>query len=208
MRVNINLASRKYEDVRRFFLVWGASLGLLVLLSVGLTVAAYFKWTGANKAAVEARQIQPEISTLEKQLNELRAVENLPENRKVIQQRQYWNSQILRRTLSWTLLLGELQRIMPNRAYLNSVQPELTADNRVKLRMVITGERKSDDLELIERMEGSRRFQSTRPLSEALQKPRKGEGVTYKFEIETIYLPPTSPEPALSPQKAANKEGA
>ncbi|HLW55184.1 MAG TPA: hypothetical protein VKW06_20310 [Candidatus Angelobacter sp.] len=203
MRVNVNLASRKYEDVRRFYIGWTATLIILSGLTIGLAIFAYWKWSGDRHAAVEARDLQQKVSALQKEKTELRAFENLPENREVTLQKNYWNSQILKRSFSWTLFFNELQKIMPTRAYLNSVQPELTQDNRLKLRINIVGEHKSDDIELIERMEGSKRFHNTRPISEVLEKGKHpGEPPVYKFEIETFYTPA-----GASSTKAAAVEG-
>ena len=39
MRVNINLASRKYEDVQQFFLRWGVALAFLAALTLLLGAA-------------------------------------------------------------------------------------------------------------------------------------------------------------------------
>ena len=203
MRVNINLASRKYEDVQRFYVVRSTSLAILAVLAVGLLVMAYLKFTRERQAAAQVRDLQQKIAVLERQRNELSAADRLPENREVTQQKQYWNTQIMKRAFSWTTLFNELQKIMPSRAYLTSVQPELTSDNRLKLLITIVGEHKSDDIDLIERMETSKRFRQTRPKTESLQQPRKGEPQTYKFEIETYYTPAAAPV-----QKPAAKEGA
>jgi type IV pilus assembly protein PilN len=207
MRVNVNLASRKYEDARRFFVLWGTSLALVAVLTLVLGVLAYRKHANITQAALQARDLQQKIASLQKERNELRAIDNLPENRDVGQQKQFWNEQIFRRSLSWTSLLNELQRIMPSRAYLSSVQPELTPDRRVKLKLTIVGERKEDDLELIQRMEGSKRFHSTRPLTETLQRGEKlGMPPTYKFDIETYYIPAVT-GPDSGSRKTAGKEG-
>jgi type IV pilus assembly protein PilN len=203
MRVNVNLASRKYEDVRRFFLLWGSSLAVLAVVTVILAVLSYWKHTSTSQAALETHDLQRKIAALENDRNELRAADNLPENRDVTQQKQFWNTQIYRRSLSWTSLLNELQKIMPSRTFLSSVQPQLTADGRVKLKLIIIGERKENDLELIERMESSKRFRSTKPLSETLQKgERLGMPPTYQFEIETYYVPA-----GAGSDKPATKEG-
>jgi len=203
MRVNINLASRKYEDVQRFYAVRSTSLAILAVLSVGLAVLAYLKFARDKQAAAQVSDLQQKIAVLERQRNELSAADRLPENREVTQQKQYWNTQIMKRAFSWTTLFNELQKIMPNRAYLTSVQPELTSDNRLKLLITIVGEHKSDDIDLIERMETSKRFRQTRPKTESLQQPKKGEPQTYKFEIETYYTPA-----APSVEKPVTREGA
>jgi Tfp pilus assembly protein PilN len=203
MRVHINLASRKYEDVQRFYTVRSTSLAILAVLAVGLAVLAYFKFTRDRQAAAQVSDLQQKIAVLERQRNELSAADRLPENREVTQQKQYWNTQIMKRAFSWTTLFNELQKIMPNRAYLNTVQPELTPDNRLRLKITIIGENKSDDIDLIQRMETSKRFHLTRPLTEALNPAKKGEAQTYKFEIETYYTPA-----ANRVEKPVTKEGA
>src|SRR5262249_47499439 len=124
MRVNINLASRKFEDVQRFYVVRSTSLAILAVLAVGLLVMAYLKFTRDRQAEAQVRDLQQKIAVLERQRNELSAADRLPENREVTQQKQYWNTQIMKRAFSWTTLFNELQKIMPSRAYLNTVQPE------------------------------------------------------------------------------------
>jgi type IV pilus assembly protein PilN len=205
MRVNINLASQKYEDVRRFYVRWGVALAVLAILVPLLAAFSYVKHSRAEAAARQTTDLQKEIAGLEQERNRLAAFENLPANKDVTQEKKYWNSQLARRSLSWTQLLNEMQRIMPRRAFLNSVQPELTTDGRLKLRLVITGETQADARELQEKMEVSPRFYSTRPLSVSTEKDAKpGMPPTYKWDIETFY---TLPAPALSPQPVPNQRG-
>jgi type IV pilus assembly protein PilN len=205
MRVNINLASQKYEDVRQFYVRWGAALAVLAVLSVLLGTLSYLKYSHSKASARRATDVQHKIVELQKQRDQLAAFENRPENRDVTQQKKFWNSQIARRSFSWTQLLNDMQRIMPRRAFLDSVQPELTLDNRFKLRLTITGEKREDARELLVRMEDSPRFHSPRPVSDNLQKdPKPGMLPTYKWEIETFYTP-TGPAP--SPPPAKNQRG-
>src|SRR6516164_4852671 len=141
MRVNINLASRKYEDVQQFFLRWGVALAFLAALTLLLGALSAVKYTRAVKNAEQTRETQQKIAQLQKELDDAVAYEKRPENIQVTQEKKYWNSQIIRRTVSWTQLLNDLQRIMPNRAFLESVHPDLAPDNRVTLKLVIVGEK-------------------------------------------------------------------
>ncbi|HEY6308449.1 MAG TPA: PilN domain-containing protein [Candidatus Angelobacter sp.] len=205
MRVNINLASQKYEDVRRFYVRWGVTLAALAILVPLLAALSYVKHSRSEAAARQTTALQKEIAGLEQERNRLAAFENRPENKDVTQQKKYWNTQLARRSLSWTQLLNEMQRIMPRRAFLNSVQPEMTTDGRLKLTLTITGETQADARELQEKMEVSPRFYSTRPLNVSTVKDAKpGMPPTYKWEIETFY---TLPGPALSPEPAPNQRG-
>ena len=93
-----------------------------------------------------------------------------PENHDVTEQKNYWNRQINRRQLSWTQLFNDLQRIMPARAFLSSVHPEITLDNRLKLTLVVMGDTHENGLELQKKMEKSERFRSPQITAETMQK--------------------------------------
>jgi hypothetical protein len=190
MRFNINLATRKYEDVQEFFFRWRVALVALAGLTVLLAALAGLKHSNAVKNAKETKELQQKIAALQKERDHLMAIDASPENREVTQQKKYWNTQIARRSLSWTQLLNDLQKIMPPRAYLNSVQPELTNDNRLKLRLVIVGETHDNALELVKKMEGSPRFRSVKIAADNVQQEAKGP-VVHKIEIETEYSPAT-----------------
>jgi len=198
MRLNINLATRKYEDVQQFFFRWGVALAVLAGLTILLGALSVFKYSNTVKNAKETKDLQQKIAVLQRELSDMRAIDNSPENREVTQQKKYWNSQIARRSLSWTQLLNDLQKIMPARAYLDSVQPELTSDNRLKLKLVIVGEKHDDALELVKKMESSARFRSVKITSDNVQQQRnaqkqaQGPGVIYKIDIETEYAPATT----------------
>lgn len=219
MRFNINLALRKYEDVRRFYVRWGAALAILAATAVLLATLSYLRYSRSAAAAQQTRELQQQIAALEKERDQAVAFENRPENRDVAQEKKFWNSQIAKRSFSWTQLFNEMQRIMPRRAFLNSVQPELTPENRLRLRLTITGEKAADARELQEKMETSNRFHAPHIVAEGIQKETKpGMAPTYKFEIETDYTPPNSASPSQPaqgqrsqgtplPQSARSKEG-
>jgi hypothetical protein len=200
MRLNINLASLKYEDVRRFYFRWSAALTGLGVLAVLLAALSYVKYSRVKTSAQQTTSLQQQIDVLEKQLAGMMAKDQLPQNRDVTQQKKYWNSQIAKRSFSWTQLLNDMQRIMPGRAFLQSVQPELTQENRLKLRLTIVGEKRDDARELLKRMENSARFAEPHIVSESVEKEtRPGMAPTYRFEIESFYTPTG---PAISPPGA------
>lgn len=199
MRLNINLASRKYEDVRRFFLRWRVALAVLAGLTVLLATLAFFSHLRSAKSGLEIKGLQQKVDALQKQRDQLRDFENRPENLDVTQQKRFWNAQIAKRNLSWTQLFNDLQRIMPNRAYLNSVQPELTRDNRLMLKLVIAGEKREDARELQKRMEDSAHFHAPHIDAETLQKGEKSGPPIWKFEIGTEYAPASTTAQPQSP---------
>jgi type IV pilus assembly protein PilN len=208
MRLDINLASQKFEDARKFFLRWGAGLAILAVLAGLFGGLAYRKHNQMIRAQQETRDLEKQIAELQAKRDKALAIDNLPENRDVTQQKTYWNTQLARRSLSWTQLINELQKIMPNRAYLNSVQPELTLDNRVKLKLVITGEKPENARELQRKMETSSRFRGPWIASEVPEAGKQGMPPAYKFEIDSDYIPPET-APALSqPVRGGSRKGA
>jgi type IV pilus assembly protein PilN len=203
MRVNINLASRKYEDVQRFFLRWGVTLALLAALTLLLGALSLLKYRRAVKSAEETRETQQKIAQLQKELDDAVAYEKRPENIEVTRAKKYWNNQIIRRTVSWTQLLNDLQRIMPNRAFLQSVHPELSPDNRVTLNLLIAGEKYEDALDLQKKLETSKCFHFPKILTDTPQKQGKGTQSPLRiFAIQTNYT-----AECTAPARPATKEG-
>src|SRR5262249_48158595 len=197
MRLNINLASRKYEEVRRFYLRWSVTLAVLAGLTVILATLAALSYSRSAQSGREIKDLQQKVAALQRQRDALIAIENRPENRDVAVQKNFWNAQIAKRKLSWTQLFNDLQKIMPNRAFLNSVKPELTRDNRLMLKLVIAGEKRDDARELQKRMEDSARFHAPHIDTETLEKGQKSAPPLWKFEIGTEYTPPG---PGLQPR--------
>jgi hypothetical protein len=202
MRLNINLASQKYEDVRQFYVRWSVAIGLSALLMLVLIGLAWRNFSNSSESGQRIKQLQAEINALQKQRAAAEAISNLPENHDVTEQKNYWNKQINRRQLSWTQLFNDLQRIMPARAFLSSVHPEVTLDNRLKLTLVVMGDTHENGLELQKKMERSERFRSPQITAETMQKQQKTEAQLFKFDIVTYYSPAVTPT-----ARASNREG-
>jgi type IV pilus assembly protein PilN len=146
--------------------------------------------------------LQQSIATLQRERAEAEAISNRPENHDVTTQKNFWNKQIARRALSWTQLFNDLQRIMPARAYVSSVHPEITPDNRLKLSLEILGDKHDNALELVQKMEKSERFRGPKINSDTSTKDQKTGTTIYKLDIETYYTP-TVP----SQQRSTTREG-
>lgn len=206
MRLNINLASRKYEDVRQFFVRWSLIVAALAGLALLLGALAGLSYTRSAKSGRHIKELQQQIAQLEKERQRLIDEGNRPQNRETTEQKRFWNAQIARRKFSWTQLLNDLQRIMPSRASLVSVQPELTPDHRLTLKLTIEADNRSNARELVQRMEASERFRAPKILEERAPKEAKTGTPSVKFDIGAEYIPTTAAPPAL-PVQARTKEG-
>ncbi len=195
MRLNINLASQKYEDTRRFYARWLTAIACAAALTMILLILTWMNYANAEKSNQRIKEQEAKVSALEKERAAAESVTNRPENHDVNTQKNYWNRQIARRGFSWTQLFNDLQRIMPARAYVSSVHPELTLDNHVKLTLVIMSDTHSNGLELVQKMEKSPRFRGFKiPTidAETTEKNQRGGAELYKFDIVTYYNPAES----------------
>lgn len=204
MRVNVNLATQKFEVVRLFLWRATVAISLAAAALIVLLLFAIWNYKTTSESGKEIKELERQIAGLQQQRAMAEAIENRPDNRDVTEQKNFWNRQIAHRAFSWTQLFNDLQRIMPRRAYLVSVSPELTEDNKVKLKLTIKGERHEDALELQKRMETSERFRQPKIEQEQPQKDtRPGQPSTiWTFQIESQYLPP-----APLNMRASGKEG-
>jgi hypothetical protein len=208
MRININLASQKYEDVRQFYLRWGGALALMVLLTLGLAFLAWSNYRDATGGRKHVDQLREESAKLDQQRRDAEAVMNRPENRDVRDQKNFWNDVIDQRSFSWTQLFSDLEKIMPARAYVISVQPTLTAERQLQLRLIVDGENHESGLEVQSKMERSERFHQPMIKREAVRVTQGGPGTVgrgqsvWEFEIEAFYTPATQVHQPASVAKA------
>lgn len=202
MRLNINLASRKYEDVQQFYKRWGLAIAVTAVVTVALLITTVVSYTKSSRSNEHIRQLQSDIASLQDERAKAEAVSNRPENHDVTEQKNYWNHQFYRRQLSWTQLFNDLQKIMPARAFVSSVHPEITQDGRLKLSLVIKGDTHGNGLELVQKMEKSERFRGPQISAETMEKDQRSGQQLYKFEIATYYNPTGS-----SQARTSSKEG-
>lgn len=191
MRIDINLATQRYEDPRQFYFRWGAALVVVAALTIGLAVLG---WHHYQSSATDRKNIngwQDKINKLEQDRNHAAEVLNRPENRDVRDQSRFWNDVIDQKSFSWTQLLSDLEKIMPARAYVVSIQPTLTPEKRLKLKLAIAADSHANGIELQTKMEHSDHFHEAEIVSEnvrQIQGPGQSTTVT-EIVIETFYTP-------------------
>jgi hypothetical protein len=205
MRININLATRKYEDAREFYTRWGSAVVAATLVTLLL---GYFSWSNYSGTKLDRKRLSDlhrQIAEVEQATSANEAILNRPENQEARDQARFWNDVIYQKYLSWTRLLLDLEKIMPARAFVVSVKPAVEPDRRLKLELVIGGEKHENAVELIRRMEGSDLFHLTKLKSETMASPARGQNI-FEFGIETYYTPAVTP--LAGPRRTAAKESA
>jgi len=199
MRLDINLATHRYEDAQQFWVRWGTGLGLLLMATIALLIVTISGWNNARQDRNKIAELQSKIAERDKERADAEALLNRPENRSMRDKSQYLNELIARKAFSWTKAFEDLERVMPPRIHLVSIQPELNDDNQLAIRMVVAGDSSDRAIELVRRMEDSQHFRETRIETYGAASQQAG-GDTVQFAINALYVPihdaPASGQPS------------
>ena len=186
MRLDINLATRPYEDAREFWLRWGLGVGLLGLLTLVLLGWAVQGWINAGRDRQTIARLQQQITERDKERARDQAELDTAANRSTRIQSQFLNGLIQRKSFSWTRVFEDLERVMPPNLHVVSLRPELNDQNQMELDMKVAGDTRSAAVELVHRMEGSKHFQGAQLVEEG-QGTEPGAGVV--ASVVSIYIP-------------------
>ncbi len=192
MRIDINLASRPYEDSRQFWTYWGTGLGLLALATALLIFMAATGYVRAGKDRQQLQKLQSQISAYDRERAEAEAVLNQPQNRELRDQSQFLNQLFERKSFSWTRVFEDLEQVMPAHLHVISIHPA-SADNNVEIRLVVGGDSQVQALDLVRKMESSKRFKQTR-INREVQQEQSASSDRVEFEIEAAYTPWDQPK--------------
>ena len=193
MRIDINLATQPYQDLRRFWTQWGTVLALLGAMTALL---AFLAVTGFIRAQADRREmagLQSQIGAYDAEKSEAIGLLNQPQNREMREQSRFLNELFQRKALSWTRVFEDLERVMPAHLRVLSIHPDPAGDNNVEIKLLVGGDSLEQAQDLVKKMENSNRFHETRIMSERFvndeQNNGNGRQDKVEFEIEAFYTP-------------------
>ena len=196
MRLDINLASQPYEDAPQFWMRWGTALVVTAIVTLALLALTVTGWFDARRDHAKIAQLRTEIAQRDRARQQAEDFLNRPANRATRDQSQFLNELIERKSFSWTRVLEDLEKVMPARVHLVSIHPELDDENQLLLKLSVAGDSRDRALELARRMEDSRRFTTTRVISETYKTENTNNIDPFQCTIEAIYVPETVPIPS------------
>ncbi len=188
MRFDINLASQRYEDVRRFFLRWQLALIALALLTAVLVYAAGSALVSWRATYKEDKYLRQQIAERDRQKSAVQSFLDRPENRDTRDRSQFLNALIARKAFSWTEVFNDLETLVPARLEVNSISPQVNQQGELEVRLMVIAPSHDVAVELVRRLEGSPHFTNAQLLSEARQEAQ-GKPPVVKFEISAVYIP-------------------
>ena len=190
MRLDINLATYRYEDAGQFWIRWGAGLGILGIATLALLATTI---SGLYDARIDHKKIadlQAKIAERDRDRTNAEAMLGRPENRSMRDKSQYLNELIARKAFSWTKAFEDLEKVMPPRLHVVSIAPELNEDNQLAIKMVVAGDSSERAIELARRMEGSQHFRDTRIESQTTNTQGQAQGGdVVQTTINALYVP-------------------
>ena len=204
MRVNINLATRPYEDVQQFLLRWITIVALIAALTVGLLYYTARSWRESRDVNQQISKLQAEMNRLDREKADGLAMLSRPENRETAEQARFLNNVIVRKAFSWTRAFEDLEKMMPPRIHVVSMTPELDQSNQLQLHMMVAGDLRDRAVELVRRMEESPTFRRAEVKTESAIAPTPGKPDNVQFEITSQYLPSSEPAAAADEKKATD----
>jgi hypothetical protein len=182
---------------------WGAILGGIACITAALLLIDYTHWRDNRVINEKTAKIQQEIDQLDAQRNANQSLLNQPANRETRDRSQFLNGIIVRKSFSWTRAFSDLEKIMPTRVHLVKIEPELTPQNELKIKMTVEGKSRDKALDLVRKLETSNEFKQARIETETAKSGNDAEG-TVEFDISAIYLPPP-PQPKGSAGRATEE---
>ncbi|HDT14305.1 MAG TPA: hypothetical protein ENO03_08125 [Candidatus Aminicenantes bacterium] len=181
--LNLNLASRPLRNRRLFRAAAWALVAAFVCLA-GLAVFVFLKYGGEasrlRASMAETRQIQAEAAREERRLRaDIDREEKLSGARVDLV-----NAIIRKKTFSWTGLLSELERALPDASYITSLSPAFASGGGVALQMRVSS-RTMDDITAFITALNAQDFEGIQLSGE--QRDRDGR---YLMEIRATYERP------------------
>jgi type IV pilus assembly protein PilN len=204
MRININLATERYEAVRQY-LQRMRTLALLMAVVAAILVG-YILYQRAHTRDVDAKitKARQELAELNNEKVQAQVILNKPANRGIADQSEFLNELFARKSLSWTRIFSEMERLMPPNIHVVSIKPDYTANNELVVHMVVATDSRDHAVELVKRMEKSSHFRGPQIAAETVTTNSSDQGAgpgNIQFDIASIYVPQTgAPEDEEKPQ--------
>jgi len=167
MRIQINLATRPYVELRPLFARLRLVMAVLALVAVGLGVWLHALNAKAAVAEAQMKRLQDQTTAFQNERIHNEARMKQPVNSAVLERSQFLNDVFARKSFSWTAVMMDLERVLPAGVQVTNIEPMITPDGDVSIRLHVSGER-DQAIQLVRNLERSQRFLHSRLASESL----------------------------------------
>ena len=185
MLMPINLASQPFRKDRPLLAAGFATAGILATLLMFLIVLIVNQRNQLKGERREIAGLDASLQQIDKDQARIDGVLRRPDNEAVFERNVLLNMLIDRKSISWTRIFADLERVLPGNVRLISVRlPQITNQNQVLLDMVVGAQEQTPILDLLRRFESSPVFGATTVHS--FQPPSQNEPL-YRYRVSVNY---------------------
>ena len=185
MNIAINLSSERFRRDRPIFV---ASVALSVVLTLLLGVMIFLivgERNRAKDARVGVERLETQLRTLTAEQAKFNATLRQPVNAEVLQRSLLLNTLIERKSISWTRIFADLERVLPFNVKLISVRlPQINSQNEVLLDVIVGAAQPQNIIGFLKKLEESPLFGAA-SVSQT-QTPNQNEPL-HRFRISVNY---------------------
>jgi Tfp pilus assembly protein PilN len=157
----VNLATEPFRRTRAAVATSVAACGLLFVLFMVQLSWIFMQRGQAGTTRSEIDQINARLQTIAREQGTLEATLRRPDNAAVLDQSLLLNWLIARKSISWTRLFADLEKVVPYNVQLVSVRlPQIDVQNRVLLDMVVGAQDSVPVIDFLKRLEAAPEFGS------------------------------------------------
>jgi type IV pilus assembly protein PilN len=184
MRISINLATRPFVELRPLFARLRLAMAVLAVMAIGLGIGLHSLSQQAKAAQAQMDDLKSQTLAFEteRQTAERRMQE--PQNRAVLERSRFLNDLFTKKSFSWTSVMMDLEQVLPAGVQVTSIEPSVTPEGDVSIRMRVSGER-DREVDLVRNLEHSQRFLAPRLVNETAQTQQPGVATPVAFGAST-----------------------
>ena len=166
MRISVNLASRPFVELRPLFAQLRLLIGALILLAIALFIGVRIFAVKAKHASAQMDALKAKTSAVQAQTAAAEAKMRRPENQSALERSQFLNTLFAAKGFSWTGVMMDLERVLPQDVQVTSIDPAISKDGVISIRLRVTGDR-SRSIQLVRNLEHSQHFLNPRLAGES-----------------------------------------
>jgi len=184
MKIPINLASQPFRRGRAM-LVASIAVSLMLVGTLGVQISL------AKADSKQLLDVRREVAQLDAQIRKVAAAQSQqdallrqPANADVMERSVFINSLLLRKGISWTRILADMEKVLPYNVRILQIHPTLNASNQVLLDMTVGSAEQAPVIQFLQALEQSPLFGSV--LDHTSQPPTQSEPM-YRNHVSVIY---------------------
>ncbi len=210
MRITLNLATRPFADLGPAIEKLRIVMGVLALVAIAFGFGLHLVHHKAEQARAREQSLDAAIARIDRERQGYTNLMHQPNNAQLLAQAGALNQLFDAKSVSWTLVMEDLETVLPGGVQVTSIEPIRDKDGQITMHLRVKGPR-DREVELVANLEHSKRFRSPRITGENAESNDAGpnqplQPVTasspFDFDLLAEYNPP-SPDELSQAKKVA-----